>query len=187
MVRGIAGLGDHLLGDGVGLVLPLPLLVLHHPPLLVELGLGDRLQEMPHPVRLHPERGVEGRGGDVLEIVGAVLVGGAVEIGGPERLERLEVVGVEVLTAVEHQVLEEVREAGAARALVLGTDVVPDVDGHDRRLVILVHQQRQAVFQNKLLVWDRDGRLRRRRRAFGPCRLLSRPGHDKCDAERQCE
>ena len=129
----------------VRLVLALPLLVLHDAALLVEPRLRHRAEQVAHPVGLHPEDGVERRDRHVLEVVGPVLAGGAVQIGRADPLEDLEVVVVEVLRAVEHQVLEEVREAGLARPLVLGADVVPDVHGDDRRLVVLVDDERQAV------------------------------------------
>ena len=155
-----------LVDAAVGLVLALPLLVLHDAALLVELRLVDGAEQVPHAVRLHPEHGVEGAQRHVLEVVGAVFVRGAVEVGGADPLEHLEVVVVEVLAAVEHQVLEEVREAGLAGLLVLRAHVVPDVHRHDRRLVVLVHDQRQAVAEHELLVGDvgdRDlGGLRRR-------------------------
>ena len=100
----------------VGLVLALALLVLHDPALLVEPRLSDRAEEVTHPVRLQPQREVDGRRGHVLEVVGAVVAGRAVLLGGADPVEGLEVVVVEVLAAVEHQVLEQVREAGLAAA-----------------------------------------------------------------------
>ena len=52
-----------------------------------------------------------------------------------------------VLRALEHQVLEQVREAGVAGALVLRTDVIPEIDRDDRAGVILVEQDVQSVVQ----------------------------------------
>src|SRR5690606_18037372 len=91
-----------------------------------------------------------------LEVVGAVGVGGAVHVGGTGLLEGFEVLARVVLRAVEHQVLEQVREAAAAGRLVLAAHAVPDVDRDDRRLVVLVHDHRQAVGQGELLVGDLD-------------------------------
>src|SRR5262245_43297097 len=55
--------------------------------------------------------------------------------------------------------LEQVREARLAGLLVLRADVIPDVDGDDRRLVVLVDEQRQPVLERELLVGNvRDGR-----------------------------
>jgi hypothetical protein len=68
-----------------------------------------------------------------------------------------------VLAAVEHQVLEQVRESRSARRLVLRADVVPDRDGDDRGLVVLVHDHPQPVVQAKL--GERDVGILRERRA----------------------
>src|SRR3546814_14195531 len=73
-----------------------------------------------------------------------------------------------------HQVLEQVREAAAACRLVLAAHAVPDVDRHDRRLVVLVHDHRKAVGLGELLV--RDGDL---------CRIaagVSEPPHGRAAA-----
>ena len=73
--------------------------------------------------------------------------------GGQQRAHELVVV---ILRAVEHQVLEQVREAAAARALVLAADVVPDIHRYDRGLVVLVDYQGQAVRKGVFLVRDVD-------------------------------
>src|SRR5690606_11376436 len=91
-----------------------------------------------------------------LEVVGAVGVGGAVHVGGTGLLEGFEVLARVVLRAVEHQVLEQVREAAAAGRLVLAAHAVPDVDRDDRRLVVLVHDHRQAVGQGERRVGELD-------------------------------
>ena len=163
----------------VGLVLALPLLVLHHAALLVEPLLVHRAEHVPHAVRLHPERHVEGRGRHHLEVVRAVLVRGAVHAGGPDPVEGLEVVVVEVLAAVEHQVLEQVRETGLAGRLVGRPDVVPDVDGDDRRLVVLVDDQPQAVVEHVLRVGDIDRLLGPGRQAGGEQAEHQRGGGDE--------
>ncbi len=59
-----------------------------------------------------------------------------------------------VLRAGEHQVLEQVREAGATGRLIGRADVVPDTDRHHRRLVVLVHHHRQPVGQGEAGVGD---------------------------------
>ena len=57
----------------------------------------------------------------------------------------------------EHQVLEQMREAGVSRLLVLGTDVVPDVDRDDRTVVIFVEEHVEAVRERV----PREGELHR--------------------------
>ena len=63
--------------------------------------------------------------------------------------------------AHEHQVLEQMREAGAAGQLVRRADAVPRVDRHDRHAVILVEDHVQAVRQRELRVFHLDRRRRR--------------------------
>jgi hypothetical protein len=143
-----------------------------------------------HAVGFQPQHAVQRLLGHVLEVVGAVAVGGAVEVGGAQLLGGLEVVVVEVLRAVEHQVLEEVGEAGAAGGLVLGAHVVPDVHRHDRGLVVLVDDHRQPVLQHELLVGDVELDLGERRGGRRHGRLLGRLGgrrrkHEKGGAGRQ--
>jgi hypothetical protein len=50
--------------------------------------------------------------------------------------------------SLEHQVLEQVREPGAPRHLVLRSDVVPHVHGHDRAIVVFVDDDLEAVSEH---------------------------------------
>ena len=49
---------------------------------------------------------------------------------------------------------EEVRETGLAGPLVLGADMVPDIDRDDGGLVVFVDDEGKAVFENEFLLWD---------------------------------
>ena len=62
-----------------------------------------------------------------------------------------------MLRPFEHEVLEQVREAGAAGHLVLRADVIPDVDRDNRAAVILVNQDVEAVRQSVLCIGDVQG------------------------------
>jgi hypothetical protein len=135
----------------------LALFVLDHAALVVELLLRDGAEQMPHAIRLHPQREIERRGRHGLKIVGPVEPGGAVHAGRADALHRLEPLAVVVLRAVEHQMLEQMREAGLARGLVLRADVVPDADGDDRGFTVLVDDHGQALA-------TRNGRMRGQRR-----------------------
>src|SRR3546814_6496064 len=106
---------------------------------------------MAHAIGLHPQRGIERGGRHVLEIIGAIGTGGAVLVGGADLLEGLEKLALVILATLKHQMLEQMRETGLSRLFVLGADVIPHVDGHDRRLVILVHHHPQAVVEGKAL------------------------------------
>ena len=65
-----------------------------------------------------------------------------------------------LLGALEHQMFEEMRQAGFARRLVGGADLVPDHVGDDRRAMIGDHDDFKAVVE--LEIGDRRRRLRRR-------------------------
>ena len=65
-----------------------------------------------------------------------------------------EVDGDMVRRPLEHHVLEEVRETGAPRLLVLRADVIPDVDRHGRNGVVLVEDHVEPVLQLVVLGLD---------------------------------
>ncbi len=121
--------------------------VQHHLALGLEPLRGQRRQQIPHAVRLHPQRPVDGARGHHLPIVRAIGVGGAVQLRAG-LLQRREVPAVVVLRPFEHQVFEEMGEPGPPWLLVLRPDVVPDVDGHDRHAVILVHDHVETVAES---------------------------------------
>ncbi len=130
------------------------LLVLDDLTLVVEVLLAERIEQGRHPVRLEPQRELELVGGQRLEVVRPIEPGRAVHrpAGG---LHERDVLGLgDMARALEHDVLEQVREAGLARDLVLRADVVPQVDGDDRSEVILGHDDPQAVGQS--VVAERD-------------------------------
>jgi hypothetical protein len=143
---------DLFAGTPVRLVLALALLVLHHATLLVELRHADRTEQMAHAVRLHPQRHVQRGGRHGLEIVGAVKPGGAVLVGGTGQFEGFEVFVLVILRALEHQVFEQMREAGFAIRFVRRADVVPDADRHHGCLVVFVHHHGQAVGQGEAAI-----------------------------------
>src|SRR5260370_19291153 len=53
----------------------------------------------------------------------------------------------DVLRTPEHEMLEQVCEAGAAFALILGTDVIPDLEVDHRPAVVFMHDHSEAVGQ----------------------------------------
>ena len=152
---------DQFAGAAVGLVFALALLVLHHTALLVELRLADGAEQVAHAVRLHPQRHVQRSRGHGFEIVGAVEPGGAVLVGGAGQLERLEELILVILRTLEHQVLEQMREAGLALGLVGRADVIPDAHRHHGRLVVFMHHHGQAVGQHETGIGQIGDLLRR--------------------------
>ena len=157
----------------VGLVVAgLPLLVLHDLALVVEVVLVERVEQAAHPVGLEPQRGLEVVGRDGLEVVGAVDPRRPVEgaAGGGDQAEV--VVAADVARALEHQVLEEVGEPGLARCLMPRSDVVPEVDGDDRREMVLADHDAQAVVE--LVTRERIARQRGHPARIGGARCVLR-------------
>ena len=101
-------------GRAVGhVVVALALLLLDHVPLVVEVLLRDRVEQVPVPVGLHPEGQLVGTLGDGLEVVGAVEPGRRVEAAALGHQPGEVLAAGDVPRPLEHQVLEEVGEAGA--------------------------------------------------------------------------
>ena len=126
-------------------VVALAPLFLHDLALDVELLLRERGEEEAHAVRLQPEPEREIVRREGLEVIRAIEERRAVEHAA-HRLHVAEVLVVaDVLRAGEEHVLEQMREAGAAGAFVLRADVIPEVDGHQRRGVVLVEDDAEAV------------------------------------------
>jgi hypothetical protein len=93
--------------------------------------------------------------GDGLEVVGAVEVGGAVDVGCAGAFEVFEVGFLaDVLGAFKHHVFEKVGEAGAAGALVEWADVVPEVYGYEWEAMVFVGEDDEAVGEGELFVFE---------------------------------
>ena len=145
MARGEEILQLGIIGEAAGLAVALALLVLDDAALVIEHALRHRAEQMPHAVALHEQRPLERARGHGFEIVGAVEEGRAVIIGCADLLEIFEIVARKVLATVEHEMFVEVREAGLARRLVLRADIVPGRDRDDRRLMVFVDDDGEAV------------------------------------------
>ena len=152
---GIEQLVEVLVGLAVRLVVDAqPALFLHGLALVVELGLRD-LQRA-HAIGFQEQRQLELIRRQHLEVQRQVVAGGAVHRAavGEHLVEVLAV--ADVARALEHHVLEQVREAGAARPLVARADVVGDVDRDHRRAVVLDELHAQAVGERDFLELDAD-------------------------------
>ncbi len=138
-------------GQPIGPVLiRLPALVLHDVTLVVQLLLGDRRLEIAHPIRFQPEPKLELVGRQRLEVVRPIEPGAAVQrAAGILHVPEVRVVR-DMFGALEHQVLEQVREAGTPGTLVLGADVIHHVDRDHRRRVVLLHDHAQPVVERLL-------------------------------------
>ncbi len=145
-------LKDAIEGHAVRLIVALSLFVLHDAALCIEALLRERAEDVAHSLALNVEAAIQRRGRHGLEIVGAVEPGGAIPICGAHFAQRLDQIR-NVLGAVEeHDVFEQVREAGLPLRLILGAHIVPGSDGDDRRLAILVDQNSEPIVERELLV-----------------------------------
>ena len=96
----------------------------HHLALLVDLGEGGREDHVGH----HLERRLHVVIGDARVDDGVLPRGRGVQLGA-HRVERLgDLLRVEAPRALEQQVLDEVRDAGAVGALVARADVDPEAE-----------------------------------------------------------
>jgi hypothetical protein len=81
-----------------------------------------------------------------LVIPRAVLIRRTVDVAAG-FLQRSEIIGVVVLRTLKHHVLEEMGKAGASGFFVLRSDVIPGAHGDDRRRLVLMKHDPQAVLQ----------------------------------------
>ena len=120
-------------------------LIVHRPPALVHHDFALRVElllrhcgkQLAHPIRFEPQRELELIRGDRFEVVGALEPRRSIQrSAGP--LDQLEMfVGFDVGGALEQHVLEQMGEPGSASGLVRRSDVIPQVDRHDGRRMVL--------------------------------------------------
>ena len=154
---GMGGGPEHLVEldrrHAVGAVLvALTPLVLHHVALPVDALGRHRVEQVGHAIRLEEERQLQRVRRHVDDVVGAVVGRRAVVVAAGRLEQRVELAFLHVLRALEHQVLEEVREAGAAGPLVGRAHVIPDVDGHDGHAGVAVQDHVEPVGELELPV-----------------------------------
>ena len=125
----------------------------HAPFLEHDLPLGRQLllddAQVGHAVGLHAHHHLEPVGGDGLVITGDVEVGEGVLATAVARDDAREFTGPERGCALEHHVLEEVRDAGAAEDLVGTAHLVDQHLGDDRCAARRQHDHLQSVAQDK--------------------------------------
>ena len=106
--------------------------------------------------------------GTSIDVVGPIVRGRAVVVAAGRLEQRVELAFLDVLRSLEHEVLEQVREAGSPRLLVGGADVVPDVDGDHGHALVLMQDHGQPVGEPELAI-----RHLQRSRRLGARRLRS--------------
>ncbi len=146
MAFGIQHLFEHDLRDAVRLVLDaLPALVLHDVALRVDGHRRHRVEQVTHPIGLEEEGELERVRRHVDVVVRPIVRRGTIVLAADALEPRVELARLDVPGAHEHQVLEQMREARASRALVRGSHVIPDVHADERHAVILVEDHVQTV------------------------------------------
>ena len=153
---------DQLKRPPVGNVLvALPALVLDHAALVVELLLSEGIGQKAHSIRFQPQHVFQGLAGHCLEVVGAIEAGGAVDPTFPHVGSRpfhiRQILSIGVPGPLEHHMLEQVSHPGAARLLVLGADVIPQVDVGYGKLGVGMQNDLKAVGQAVFLKIDDRG------------------------------
>ena len=135
MALRVERLDQPLVGQTIRPVLDaLPAFVADHVLLVGERRLVDFIEQVAHAIGLEPQRQLKLIGGHGLEVVGAVVIGGPVQIARSGGLEQPDVrVGRHVLRTLKHHVLEQVRKPGTPGRLVGRADVVPEIHRHHRQ------------------------------------------------------
>ena len=164
-------LGQRDLGHAVRPILvALSPLVLDDVALRVDGLRRHRLEQVAHAIRFEEQRELERVRRHVDPVIGAIVLSRAVVVAAGRLEQRVELARHHVPGAHEHEVFEQMREAGSPGPLAAGADVVPHVDRHERHAVILVQDHVQPVGQRELRVGHLDrscrcrGLLRRRLR-----------------------
>ena len=134
-------------------------LFLDHALLVLEILLRDR--EAPHAIGFGPEHRLERVRWKRLVVIGEVEARRAVQCPAETLHELEELSLLQILGALEHQMLEQVRKARPILGLDAKTDVVVHADRGDRKGMIGGEHDLQAVRQ--LVVLDRYVQCGRRR------------------------
>ena len=127
-----------LLHNSVGLVFhALPPFVAHDVLLIREIRLIQLVRQISHAVRLEPKCQFQLIRGKRLKIIGAVEIGGSIDVAGPCPFQVVKVrTPGHMPRAFKHHMLEKMRKTRAPRKLVRWANVVPQIDGNHRQAVI---------------------------------------------------
>ncbi len=106
-------------------------------------------EQILHAVRLEIEHEVELIRCDVDVVRGDVLRGERVVLAAVLLDEPRELLGAVARRPLEHQMLEEMRDAGRAPVLVARADSVPHLERHDRTPRVLDQQDAQPVVERR--------------------------------------
>ena len=114
--------------------------------LLVLQRLGVEVERL-HAIGFQPQDRFQCRHRGNLDVVGVIRPGGTIVAAAAAGDHLVERALRRIRRALEHQVLEEVREAGAILRLQAHADLVDDADTHHRCAAIFRNNHRQAIVQ----------------------------------------
>src|SRR5215213_6174234 len=107
-----------------------------------------------HPIAFEEEAEIELVGGEDLEIVGTIFVGGAVHVAAVIENKQEVFTRSNILGAFEHHVFKEMRKPGATLAFVARNDIVGEGNCNYGRGMILNSELAQSVLQSVLFKID---------------------------------
>ena len=139
-----------------------PAFFLHRVALVVQVRLVHR--QRTHAVGFQEQAEIELIGREGFEIIRAILRGGAVHVAAVVFHQDHVLALADVRRAFEHHVLEQVREAGMARPLVVRADVIGNGNPVSGRGMIHGHYDAEPVIQ--LVLFNRNPQRFRRGLGF---------------------
>ena len=142
------------LDDAVRLVLArLAAFVAHHVLLVRQRRLVEHVEQIAHAVGMGPQGEFQLMGWDSVVVVSAVERSGGIRFRAACSLQQQFCrTARNMLGTGKHHVLEEMRKAGAARFLVRGADVIPDVDRCQRQTLVFHKNDFEAIGKPVFLV-----------------------------------
>ena len=125
---------------------------LHHIALVAQIFVVH-LQRA-HAIRFEPQHAFQGVRGNGFEIIGDVVIGGAVQhasrgINQPDVFHLAGVFG-----ALEHHMLEKMREAAPSTGLQAKSDLIINADGDDWRGAVRRNHHAEAIDERGVFNWD---------------------------------
>ena len=119
-------------------------------------------------------------GGFLLPLFAALVVGlsGQNVFASIFAWKPIELLGLQVARALEHQVLEEMGETRSPGRIVLRADLIPDLHGDRRARVILGRDDLESI--REMALREDDGRYLQRRRRLGSARGEDEEGECVC-------
>src|SRR5262245_66350182 len=121
--------------------------------LVVEIIFGD--VEAAHAVSFEIQKQVELIAGQRLEIKGAFFIGRAIHLAAVGLNQNEMLALADVLRALVHHVLEEMRESGSALSFVARAGVVNQRKRDDRRAVVFHPKNPKTILELRLLDFKR--------------------------------